>query len=513
MSASKQKRIRNELRTEGPNKKELAQQEAEVKSKKFKRNTIITIMVFVIVLAAALFINSDYLYTKTTAVDINGTSYSPTEFNYYYRVAYSNLYNDYSSYISLLIDSSTPLDEQPCMFSDQEDYTWADYLSDSALTSLTQVTALYDAAVAAGHEPTEEELAAIDSNLEEYAATGSSYGYENLDGYLVAIYGKGMNEEQYRAIMTKYVVAASYGQAMLDSYSYTEDELDAYYAENLADSYDRISYHVYYVGTSNSDFENLADDDAKAAAAHERAAAIADASTGEEFADNLYETLSDDDKELFQGEEYTLTDNWTDSMFSSYSEWLLDTERKTGDSTVIDTDTGSYALLYIDRDNNDYNMVDFRHILCEIELDENGEYTEEAKDTALAKANMLLSMYNGDPTEETFASLAMLNSDDTSSAESGGKYTNVYKGTMVDGVEEFCFAEGREVGDVAIVFGENPGAYAGYHIMYYVGKGQAFADYLAESNMKSDDYNAYIEELTADYTAVTKSGMKFANLS
>lgn len=511
MSASKQKRIRNELRGEGPDQKVLAQQEAALKSKKFKRNTVIALVVVIVLVAGALFINSDYLYAKAPAVVIDDTTYTATDFNYYYRTAYSAFQEQYSSYLSLFIDLNTPLDEQQCLYSEEEDYTWADYFTDQALASMKSITALYDDAMAKGFTLSDEHLAELENNIKAYTTQAETNGY-TLDAFLALTFGKGMNEENFRGILEKHMIANYYGASLAEGFSYTDEELDEHYRANLADRYDRISYHVYFVSGSNKDFENLSDEAAKLAAAHERAAAIADASTGAEFADNLYETLSDDDKELFQGEEYTLSDNWSDNLFSTYSEWLLDAERKPGDSTVIDDEVGSYALLFLERDNNDYNMVNFRHILCNIELDENGEYTEDARATAEAKANILLSLYNADPGEVNFATMAVSNSDDTDSASVGGLFENVYKGTMVPDLEAFCFAEGREPGDVAIVYGENPGTYAGYHIVYYVGEGENFADSLAKNDLVQSDYTAYVEQLSAAYSVEEQFGLKFAEL-
>ena len=109
-----------------------------------------------------------------------------------------------------------------------------------------------------------------------------------------------------------------------------------------------------------------------------------------------------------------------------------------------------------------------RHILVKAEQNEDGEWTDKAKETAKARAEEILQEWAaGDATEESFAALAEQYSEDTGSSSNGGLYTNVSKGQMVEEFDAFCFDESRQPGDTAVVFGTN-GRYAGYHVMYFV---------------------------------------------
>ena len=111
-----------------------------------------------------------------------------------------------------------------------------------------------------------------------------------------------------------------------------------------------------------------------------------------------------------------------------------------------------------------------RHILVMAEQNENGEWTEEAKEIAKARAEDILQEWaSGEATEESFAVLAENYSEDPGSSSNGGLYTNVSKGQMVEEFDSFCFDENRQPGDTAVVFGTN-GGYAGYHVMYFVAK-------------------------------------------
>ena len=98
-------------------------------------------------------------------------------------------------------------------------------------------------------------------------------------------------------------------------------------------------------------------------------------------------------------------------------------------------------------------------------------------------------------------------SEDTGSNTNGGLYDSVRKGQMVEEFDEFCFA-GHKSGDTAIVYGES-GSYAGYHVMYFVGEGEQYSDYLAESSLRAADMNAWLEELTSAYETSVGSGISF----
>lgn len=510
MSASKQKKIRSDLRSTGAGGKTADQLEAERKSKKFRRNAIITVVVVVIVLAAALLINSNYFYTGTSAITVGGTDYSAAEFNFYYRNCYNTFCNNYSDYINYgILDTSTPLDEQIYSTSEDGDTTWADYFTEQAKTQMSQITALYDAAVASGYTLTQDALDSIETNV-SYASINAIYSGYSTDAYLALCYGKGMDEAYYRQVLTKYTTAVEYGQTIYDGFTYTDEELAEYYASDLADTYDMVSYHVYFVSTSGDAYSEL-DDDAKVEAAHADAEAIADAATEEEFSENVYNNLDEETKEDYEGVESTLVTTSAGYAGSSYSEWLLDSSRKAGDTYVADATGGTYALMFVSRDSNDYNTANVRHILIKAEADEDGNYTDEALAEAKAAVEDIYAQWQEDPTEENFISLANEHSQDTGSNTNGGLYETVYKGQMVDEFNDFCFGD-RQPGDTAIVYGSSD-SYAGYHLIYYVSDGPVYANYIAENVMRNNDYNDYLSEISAGYDVTTHFSFRFTHRS
>lgn len=164
--------------------------------------------------------------------------------------------------------------------------------------------------------------------------------------------------------------------------------------------------------------------------------------------------------------------------------------------------------MFLSRDDNHYNTVSVRHILIKAEASEDGTYTDEAKAAAKARAEEILAEFNsGDKTEDSFAALANEYSEDDGSNTNGGLYEDIAKGQMVQEFNDFCFA-GHKAGDTGIVYGDN-GSYAGYHVMYFVGEGEQYSDYLAKNSLLTTDMNAWLEELTSAYETSVGSGISF----
>ena len=187
----------------------------------------------------------------------------------------------------------------------------------------------------------------------------------------------------------------------------------------------------------------------------------------------------------------------------------MDSARNEGDivSDVNSSETGYYVVVVQNRDDNHYNMAQVRHILVKAVADENGEYTDEAKAAAKAAAEDILKEFeSGDKSEESFAALAEQYSEDQASVPNGGLYEGIIKGQMVKEFDEFCFDK-HQKGDTAVVYGESA-SYAGYHVMYYVGEGQMYSDYIAETELRNTATAQWLEELMAQYETREGFGMK-----
>ena len=143
--------------------------------------------------------------------------------------------------------------------------------------------------------------------------------------------------------------------------------------------------------------------------------------------------------------------------------------------------------------------VDVRHVLIMPEGADSSNirtetFEEAAWEASRVKAEELLAQWEkGDKSEESFAQLAMDNSQDGSAAD-GGLYTDVVKGQMVEAFENWCFDAGRKVGDYGLVKTE-----FGYHLMFFVGSRPAWTESV-ESDMLNQRATELLNELLAKYT-------------
>jgi len=127
-----------------------------------------------------------------------------------------------------------------------------------------------------------------------------------------------------------------------------------------------------------------------------------------------------------------------------------------------ETIQANYGISKIDK-----NVVNVRHILIQPESAEDGSITEEAWAAAEEQANGLYEQWKAGAADETsFADLATANTQDPGSQSTGGLYEDVYPGQMVPEFNDWCFADGRQVGDHGVV----KTSY-GYHIMFFSGEG------------------------------------------
>ena len=509
MSASREKRLRRELREAEASSdtvkkvKKQRKQMTAVQAKKLRSiiGTVIGILV-VVAFALLIFVNSGFLQKNATAVTVGSHKLSPALFNYYYQDTYNNIKNSYTSYgyWEDMVDTTKDIESQDCAMSENGG-TWGDYIRQSAITNATQMYTLYDAAMAENFTLSETAQTALDGipqTLESYAKQSD---FTDATVYLEDYYGKGSTVDSYLEYVKVQQIASEYSQEKTAGFTYSDEELRSYYNENRQ-NFDRVTYRVFDIATE--------DDDSKAA--KEKADNMAAELDGTEksFADAAYQAAPEDSKESYEDESYTLRSNFAYSSISSdYADWLFADERTAGESQVFATTSGYSVVMFVSRENNQYNTVDVRHILVQVGTSgEDGTSTDEDWTACEDAINEILADWEAsDMTEDTFASMAEEKSEDTGSASNGGLYEDVYKGQMVPEFNDWCFDESRKVGDYGVVKTDY-----GYHLIYFSGLGDEYWKTLADSAKRSDDYNAWYEEASAAYEGKTSwFGMLFTN--
>lgn len=556
MSASTERKNRIAAREAGTDKKTLAlQEEAKKKAKSKLRWTWGTIGVIVLVIAI-LFLNSGFFFTHTTAATVGGRSYTPAEMSYRYAAEYNTFVNQYGSYASMFgLDTSmglSGLDSQPCSM--VEDGTWRDYFMQAAEQQLVSNTALLDYAAENGVTLDEDEIAEVDASFDGLDEAAKLQGYGSADKFFAAAYGSGVDTALVRQAALDDALASKTYQQVHDEQQYTGEELEEYYQGLNGDS-DVFEYAYYRVAAEtveSTDAEGNATQEvtdetmaaAKATAdailaAYDSGAAPVEAAEDTEAEEPADETGAEAPEAVAAVEaqaavvpisidvtgDYvarldaavgaevadgvsTQRSNVSGRSLGDYKDWLMDS-RTAGDATVIEAaGTGYDVLVYLDRNDNHYPTANVRHILVKAVADADGNYTDEAKAEALAKAEDILNEWkSGEATEDSFAALAEQYSEDSGSNTNGGLYENVARGQMVEEFDEFCFA-GHESGDTAIVYGDN-GSYAGYHVMYYVGEGEQYSDYIAKNAMLSEYMEQWLTDITEGYEVTQGFGSRF----
>lgn len=547
MSASSKKKLRKELESAQLTEKQLAQQK---EAKKFRTYTTVFVAVLALVLVAAIGVISITAYNNsgirertTNAVTIGSHTLSNADLNYFYidtiNREYTELYEMYGDYASWFLgfDPSLPLNEQNY----ETGKTYADYYVDKAIEDAKEIYAMYDAAVAANHSCTEEELAEITLTIEgiENAAKLSNVSFNT---YLKAMYGKGANKTNLKNYMNVITTVNSYQTKYHDSLTYDKTALDAYDKEhyNELSSFDYATFLVknddFLTGGTEKDgttvYSEKEKDDARKAA---EAAAKELVESKATSVDTLEAAIKAHSK--YKDNSSAKVTKSEDALYTSINEniaqWLGEEDRKNGDityleykNTVTDEDgnetevvDGYYVVVMLGRNDNYKNLVNVRHILIKpTENSTNDDGTKYSSEEELAEAKKQIEAIRdewlaGDKTEESFAKLANEKTQDDGSKTTGGLYEDVTPGSMVEAFDEWIFDSSRKSGDYDIVKTE-----FGYHLIYFVGTSEeTYREHMITETLREKDYNDWRDgiigavTLTAIDTSLVELDLIFAN--
>lgn len=548
MSASKQKKVRQEKKMIYMTERQIAEAKEAKKLKTYTLTFWIVLAVCVSIVLGTFAVNPvrNVLYKNTVAVTVGDHELNAVEFNYFYIDAINAYCNRYSSYISYILSLTTPLSSQ--MYDKSNNITWADAFVNMAISNVKSTYALYDEAIQKGHTLSEDEQKEIDEMFDNLDANAKKNGYNSAKSYLRDAYGNGADVESYRAYYEINALADSYYTAYSDSLEYSADDLRAY-EKGSEYEYNSYTYSSYYIKYENY-LETKKDEDGKEIAAtdDEIAAAVAAAKqAADELAAGKYESIDDFEKAVqalpFNKDvkDVTVTrseDVLYSSVNSLFQDWIIgkvesnedDAEKQTedtedsddedekveyvtrveGDMTVIEYSTtsndvktikGYYVIRYGSVNDNTFLLKNVRHILF---LWEGGTYnsstysytyTDAEKKATKEKAEEIFAQWEAsDKTEDFFAELANKNSDD-GDGTTGGLYENIYPGQMVEEFEDWCYDEKRQPGDCEMVMTED----YGWHIMYFVGNSDTnYRDYMITNVMRNEDVSEWHEELTKD---------------
>ncbi len=547
-----------------------------VKSKKMAKKVVSIVLAVVVALGAfAGVLNFFDIPQRTIKITIDGLEekVSLAEVNYYYFQNWSQVYNTNAQYeqygagMGLQMtgfDSSKTPDKQEYSddfkdvtgvsledLGDIKNPTWADVLTYSAFNQLISVK--YGAAKAeeAGVELTEDEIKAIDSQIENIRESAKKNDY-SINRWLRLQLGSGITEKLIRNLELEAQLASKfyekYTNDTLDSV--TTDKINAEYAASK-DEYDVVDLRGFSF-QPNLGADHKHEEGEEHEAEHEEAAKKA-----KEQADEFIKEITDDASFVAAAKKVILTaDNksTTDPDKSTLNEkkqytqvestfgeeaakWVFDDARKVGDIKVFVKDDVAYVVMMktLPEKDTSTSSADVRHILVKFPeknidgsatstKDEDGKTVstikEDTKKATKEKAQAILDEYLKNPTEDNFIKLCKEKTEDTGSKDTGGLIAGIADdGKYVESFTKWSLDVSRKAGDVEIVESEY-----GYHIMYYVKGNEAkwylsvknkLANEIIESGIASEieklNENANRGSLFVDWT-VNKENKHIANL-
>lgn len=465
------------------------QQREEAKKKAEKEDRISRITGIVVVVALLCLVASfpirSYLTINGTYIKVAGEKVSRVEFDYNYNLMKNNYLAQYGSYLSMFgLDLSGDLSQQ--MYSDT--LTWQDYFEQMAAENIATNKALRDVAKAAGFTyDVSEDYAEYEKTLKEAAEEAGM----TEKAYIQETYGLYATESRLKSYIQEAMEVSAYYEQISEEKAPSEEEIQSYYEENK-DSYDSVDYRLTTINAElPTEPTELADQ--TETAEDEENAEDADAAYEPSEAEIAYAM----DQAKLQAEEALkvvvqegeLHENAKSSeLHSLMRDWLFDSARKAGDSTIIEN-TGS----------NLYYVVSFESRYLDQTPTADARVITLASDSEKSADALLEEWKSGAATEDSFAELA----DAEGAAVEGGLYEGLNSSGMEESMAAWLFDSARADGDVtAITGGEGENSY----VVYYVGANAPEWSQSIKSTLLTTALSGYLEEISEGYEITDPKG-------
>lgn len=298
---------------------------------------------------------------------------------YYWDGVYAFLQEN-GSYASMLgLNFAQSLDTQLCAVGDVS-MTWQQYFLESALNNWHSHVAMAKEGEEAGFELTGEILEAknnVPSDMEEMAHT---YGYEDMEAFVLDYIGPGCSYEDYLGYMSLYFDGYGYFSHLYDNTAFTAEEVEAYFAEN-EESYteegitkDSGKYvdvrHILLMpeGGTTAEDGTVTYSDEEWEACRQAAQEILDQWLAGEATEDAFAALanthSTDPGSNTNGGLYENV--YEGQMVPAFNDWCFDETRQYGDSGLVQTNYGYHIMFFVDARDIWYVTVEQDMIAAEV---------------------------------------------------------------------------------------------------------------------------------------------------
>ena len=167
MSASREKKTRQDPSGQGLSEKKLKQQQEERQT--HVHHIVYTVLAVLVVLfgVGLLIWNSNFFQSRAAAVTIDGQDYTAADVQYYYNGALQQeIYNSYSGASTM----DYTLDPEDQIYDESTGETWRDHLLDVAIQTLTQQAAIANEAQASGYTMSAQAQESLQNTLDSIQA-------------------------------------------------------------------------------------------------------------------------------------------------------------------------------------------------------------------------------------------------------------------------------------------------------------------------------------------------------
>ena len=409
-------------------------------SRKSKAIVTTIVVAFALVIVGYFVFISGLLPKVMTGVKIikteNGVTrtienFSVAETNYHYYQVLNSYYN-YG-----ILNGGMDMDT---VYDTTTGKTYRQLVLDGAANELMNIAIVNEEAEARGYLPHSGAQRYAQMSIDSASQTATLYGFRSTEQYFQALYGSGMSSRVMRSCIERETLTQEYENYIRQFlFTVSEEELQAAYDANPT-VYERVDFNYYF-------FAGEANDDGTfdISEAVSNANEVADNATdSDSFAALVVDIIGEETAELAGfSEDFnpTFAESYTnasaDTITEGLSDFLFNAETQVGDTTVIETESGAYAILFDNRYTRDDATVTYRTLTLYNEAARQADATPESIAAGLTEVVNRANGLVATPMDSlAFADTVKANTDVLSEIITGG-YNDGTVASRFEGTEEY----------------------------------------------------------------------------